>query len=322
MVACSQCGVHLPGTEAVEAKGRYFCTDEHRRLFQRLNKPAAPELAAFRTQALRAEPREPQAVPDSFWVSLRYFNIYRLRSPRCSSPQRSSSAMPEPRQPRPAALHRRRRGVSRGGGCVPDGAQARAPQFQYPAYRCISARDIVATVLLMYASGGFRSGLGVMLLISLAAASLVSRGRLMLFYAALATIAVLLEQTVEVLAFGESPADFVQPGLLSIGYFATALDHQPARAARDHATSASPRQRGVDLANQLRRSTSCVIQDMQDGVLVVDANGLVRQHNPRVGQLLGTAGAGTRADRGVLGRARPGAGATGARGERTAATPV
>jgi uncharacterized protein len=33
MVDCSQCGVHLPVSEAIEAKGRYFCSDEHRRLF-------------------------------------------------------------------------------------------------------------------------------------------------------------------------------------------------------------------------------------------------------------------------------------------------
>jgi uncharacterized protein len=33
MVDCSQCGVHLPVSEAVEARGRYFCSDEHRRLF-------------------------------------------------------------------------------------------------------------------------------------------------------------------------------------------------------------------------------------------------------------------------------------------------
>jgi uncharacterized protein len=33
MVDCSQCGVHLPVSEAVEAKGRYFCSDDHRRLF-------------------------------------------------------------------------------------------------------------------------------------------------------------------------------------------------------------------------------------------------------------------------------------------------
>lgn len=33
MVDCSKCGVHLPVSEAIEAQGRYFCSDEHRRLF-------------------------------------------------------------------------------------------------------------------------------------------------------------------------------------------------------------------------------------------------------------------------------------------------
>ena len=52
--------------------------------------------------------------------------------------------------------------------------------------------DICAIVLLMYASAGIRSGFGVMLLISLAGAALVSRGTLMLFYAAMASIAILV----------------------------------------------------------------------------------------------------------------------------------
>ena len=47
------------------------------------------------------------------------------------------------------------------------------------------------------------------------------------------------------------------------------------------------RQRSVDLSNQLRIN-QLVIQDMQDAVLVVDGNGLVRQHNPQVSLLLGT----------------------------------
>ena len=60
---------------------------------------------------------------------------------------------------------------------------------------------------------------------------------------------------------------------------------------------------------------------MQDGVLVVDSNGLVRQHNPQVAAPARAAGARARSDRGVLGRARPGARATGARATGRA-TPV
>jgi two-component system, NtrC family, sensor histidine kinase PilS len=145
--------------------------------------------------------------------------------------------------------------------------------------------DIVATVLLMNASDGFRSGLGVMLLISLAAAALVSRGTLTLFYAALASIAILLEQTYWILGFDHSTANYVQPGMLSIGYFATALitNQLARRVIRQERVM---RQRSVDLSNQLRIS-QLVIQDMQDAVLVVDGNGLVRQHNRQVSLLLG-----------------------------------
>jgi two-component system, NtrC family, sensor histidine kinase PilS len=145
--------------------------------------------------------------------------------------------------------------------------------------------DVAAITLLMYASGGMRSGLGVMLLISLAAAAMVSRGKLMLFYAAIASIAVLLEQSYWVLVHDSPTVTFLQPGLMSIGYFATALITNQL-AQRLILNERVARQRGTDLADQLRIN-QLVIQDVQDGVLVVDANGLVRQHNRRVGILLG-----------------------------------
>lgn len=145
--------------------------------------------------------------------------------------------------------------------------------------------DIAALTLLTYASSGIRSGLGIMPLISLAGAALVSRGTLMLFYAALASIAVLLEQTYWVLVFDAGTATFLQPGLLSIGYFATALIINRL-AQRLIMNERVAQQRGEDLANQLRIN-QLVIQDVQDGVLVVDPNGLVRQQNRQVTVLLG-----------------------------------
>ncbi len=35
MVGCRQCGVHLPISEAIEADGNHFCSEEHRRMFIR-----------------------------------------------------------------------------------------------------------------------------------------------------------------------------------------------------------------------------------------------------------------------------------------------
>lgn len=137
--------------------------------------------------------------------------------------------------------------------------------------------DIGFIVLLMYASGGLSSGLGLLLLTSLAAAGLVTRGQLTLFFAAIATIAILLEHTYEVLRFFESGAQFAQAGLLSIAYFATAwLAHVLAK--RSMVSEQLAAQREVDLAN-LAQVNQLVIQDMEHGVIVVDGDGIVRQAN-------------------------------------------
>ncbi|HEX9450632.1 MAG TPA: hypothetical protein VF934_04385, partial [Burkholderiales bacterium] len=92
--------------------------------------------------------------------------------------------------------------------------------------------DILFITVLMYASGGISSGLGLLLLVSLAAVGLISRGRLTLFFAALATIAVLAEQTYQVIFLTGSTAQYAQAGLLSIGFFATGwLAHSLAKRA-------------------------------------------------------------------------------------------
>lgn len=144
--------------------------------------------------------------------------------------------------------------------------------------------DIVFVTVLSHVSGGTQSNLGVLLLVSLAAAGLISRGKTTMFLAALASIAVLLQHTYEVLTQGALVAQYLQAGILSIAYFAVAwLAHTLAKYA-----SASERLatlRGLDLAN-MAEANRLVIQDMPDGVLVVDEHGAIRQHNPSAERLL------------------------------------
>jgi two-component system sensor histidine kinase PilS (NtrC family) len=147
------------------------------------------------------------------------------------------------------------------------------------------ALDIVAITLLMYASGGIRSGLGVMLLFSLTGAAIVAPRRLSYLYAALAAIALLLEQGYWVLAHDVPEARFLQPGLLAIGCFATA-GVTSWLAQRVLANEALARQRGRSLETQTRVN-QLVIEDMHDGVVVLDREGRVVQHNPQAQRLLG-----------------------------------
>jgi two-component system sensor histidine kinase PilS (NtrC family) len=144
--------------------------------------------------------------------------------------------------------------------------------------------DVLALTLLMYASGGAKSGLGVMIFVVLAGAGLVGQGRMALFYAALATVAVLSEQTYRSLHFEEDPGAFFRAALTCIGFFGIAVAAR-LLASRIVANETLAWRRGVELANQLQINNR-VIRDMQDGVLVVDAEGRVRQHNPQAEALL------------------------------------
>ncbi len=145
--------------------------------------------------------------------------------------------------------------------------------------------DIAGITLLTYFSGGIQSNLGMLLLVSLAFAGLISRGRITLLYAALASIAILLEHGYSVLTREAAVAQFFQTGILSISYFAIAwLAHTLSKYAV--ASEKLAFLRGVDLSN-MAEANRLMIQDMPDGVLVVDERGVVRQSNPGAGRLLG-----------------------------------
>lgn len=145
--------------------------------------------------------------------------------------------------------------------------------------------DIACLILLFYASGGAKSGMSMMLLVVLVGAALVGQGRLVLFYAATATLLLLTEQAYRVAFLKGDPGDFFFTGLTCIGLFGAAIGAR-LLANRMTANEELARQRGIELADQMLINER-VIRDMQDGVLVIDAAGQVRQCNPRARALLG-----------------------------------
>lgn len=146
------------------------------------------------------------------------------------------------------------------------------------------AADILALTVMMFASGGQKSGIAVLLLVVVAGAGLVGQGRMTLFYAALASVAMLLEESWRALTRDADPADFVRTGMICIAFFGTAIVAR--LLARRVVTNENlARERGRQLDEQLRISER-IVRDMDDGVLVVDAGGHVRLQNPRAGDLL------------------------------------
>ena len=144
--------------------------------------------------------------------------------------------------------------------------------------------DIIFLTVLTFASGGASSGLPFMHVVVLAFAALVGQGHLAVFYAAMASLAMLFEQSMQIITMSGSATSFVQVGTISIGFFATAIVVR-LLARRVIANESLARQRGLDLLEQMRVNER-VIRDMEDGVLVVEPDGRVRQANPQAHRLL------------------------------------
>jgi two-component system sensor histidine kinase PilS (NtrC family) len=221
--------------------------------------------------------------PDSFWTSLRYYNLYRIAA---AAVLFAASLVYDDLVGR--HWLEMFRFVS--GGYLVLGIVFQLlmrnwrDQFNLQLSLHV-ALDMAAITLLMYASGGIRSGFGVMLVIALIGAAILAPRRLSLLYAAVATIALLLEQGYWVLAHDVEATNFLQPGLLAIGCFAS-VAVTSWLSQRVAANEALARQRGRSLANQTRVN-QLVIEDMHDGVVVLDREGRVVQHNPQAMRLLG-----------------------------------
>lgn len=148
-----------------------------------------------------------------------------------------------------------------------------------------SLGDIIALALIIHASGGLSSGLGILLVVAVAGDALLLEGRMAYLLAATATLAVLAQQAASAFIEFEKESSYTQAGLLGAGFFATAiLARLLAERVRESENLAH--QRGIDLAN-LTELNAHIIQQMDAGVVVVDAMNRVRLLNTSAWYLLG-----------------------------------
>ena len=161
------------------------------------------------------------------------------------------------------------------------------PAFPVQVYSQVLG-DILAITLLMHASGGVHSGLGTLLVVAVAAGSILMAGRMAILFAAIASLAALIEQVYAQVNHLFESIDYTQTGILGATFFATAiLMHVLARRIRESEALAA--QRGVDLAN-MTQLNEYIIQHMRSGILVVDKDNRVRLLNQSAWYLLGMPG--------------------------------
>ncbi|MDP2132298.1 MAG: ATP-binding protein [Sulfuritalea sp.] len=228
-------------------------------------------------------PQESDAI-DSFWRSLRFFSMYRMAIALLFLIAALVFGDTVSLGTQDPGLFGRAAAIYLLLAAVFLAALLRRPRRFNLQLSVQVAADIGALTLMMFASGGQKSGIAVLLLVVVAGAGLVGQGRMTLFYAALASVAMLLEESWRALTREADPADFVRTGIICIAFFGTAIIAR-LLARRVVANEALARERGRQLDDQLRISER-IIRDMEDGVLVVDGDGRVRLLNPRAEALL------------------------------------
>ncbi len=145
--------------------------------------------------------------------------------------------------------------------------------------------DSVAIGLLLYASGGVASGLGILLVVPVGAVALLAEGRQTLLMAAIAVVAVLVQQVLVQLAGSASIGDYPAAGVLGAVLFLVALVSWPL-TARLQESDALVKRREVDLAN-LAELSQYIVQHLRESLLVVDHEDRIRLINESAARILG-----------------------------------
>jgi len=162
--------------------------------------------------------------------------------------------------------------------------QKTLPQFQRVVLGLVTY-DILMLSMLMYASGGVSSGLGTLILVTVATSAILVTNRTANLVPALASIAVLYEEFYLSLSAPHLHDDYFQAGVLGAMYFAASLTIQfLSRRIRDKDIRALTQ--AAELAD-LEQLNNQIIRRMRTGILVVDDHENVRMLNESAREFLG-----------------------------------
>ncbi|MDP2244429.1 PAS domain-containing sensor histidine kinase [Pseudomonas sp.] len=145
--------------------------------------------------------------------------------------------------------------------------------------------DVILLSALFYAAGGTPSGIGNLLIVAVAIANILLRGRIGLLIAAVAAIGLIYLTFYLSLSRPEASAQYVQAGALGALCFAAALLLQ-GLTRRLQASESLAEQRAADVAS-LEALNALILQRMRTGILVLDEQHRVLLANQGALHLLG-----------------------------------
>lgn len=147
--------------------------------------------------------------------------------------------------------------------------------------------DISFICLMMYASGGVQSGLGILLIITIALLSQLNTMRNAFYFAALACVLLLLEELVAKLLLGAAAADFERTAFLGSMLFLVAwLLTVPLRKLSARQIPEQTNDRAALDVKEIANLNEEIICELDSGVIVIDAHNHVQLINDTAREML------------------------------------
>jgi two-component system, NtrC family, sensor histidine kinase PilS len=145
--------------------------------------------------------------------------------------------------------------------------------------------DALAIALILYASGGAASGLGILLVLPVLALTVLAGRRDALLIAAVAALAILVQQVFAGVGAAMPATDYLTAGVFGAVLFLVAFAMWPV-ASHLRASEALVRRQEVDLANMAQLS-QYIVQHLRESILVIDSQDRIRLINESAAQILG-----------------------------------
>ncbi len=144
--------------------------------------------------------------------------------------------------------------------------------------------DVGAIMLMAYCSGSGESGLPLLLIVSISAASMTLPARLCLSIASLSTITTLADAGAHSLNAGTDTRQFVVAGMTGIAYFSTALIIRYLSGRITSAQNLAERRRyDLETLSEINQS---IVQRMQTGIVLMSRSGRIKLLNAAAAELL------------------------------------
>jgi two-component system sensor histidine kinase PilS (NtrC family) len=147
--------------------------------------------------------------------------------------------------------------------------------------------DTIIIILLMHACGGISSGLGMLLIISIAVTGLLVEQTLAIIFASLAALGLLAEYIYSSINIAHYSGNSTQVGILGATLIATAIvTHKLTERVRSSEQLVQQRERDMSLLSALNQE---IIENLQAGVIVLTKNNQIRHINNTALDMLGIA---------------------------------